>query len=200
VIDTMRTPAECWSETHKKLRRGLNNARNRAARIGEVVNSSVSGPGFDAAYDEFLRLEDSGWKGRSGGSLRNRDTDASNLRRFAATAAGGTVHLLALGGRNIAAAVCVTVGRSRVPLKFAYDEAHAELSPGRLILAEIIEGCCEAPDIDRVDCTAWWPWQEHWAVVREPTYRIVAFADGPRADAARQGWRMDYLRERLSQN
>jgi CelD/BcsL family acetyltransferase involved in cellulose biosynthesis len=139
VIDTSRTAGEYWSDTPKKFRRGMSNARNRAQRSGGVTSTAASGAGFEAAYDALLRLEDSGWKGRAGDSLVHRDADAANLRRFTPGAAGGAVHLLAIGGQTVAAALCVTVGRSRVALKFAYDEAHADLSPGKLILAEIIE-------------------------------------------------------------
>jgi hypothetical protein len=200
VIDTSRTAGEYWSDTPKKFRRGMSNARNRAQRSGGVTSTAASGAGFEAAYDALLRLEDSGWKGRAGDSLVHRDADAANLRRFTPGAAGGAVHLLAIGGQTVAAALCVTVGRSRVALKFAYDEAHADLSPGKLILAEIIEGCCANPDVDRLDCLAWWPWQEQWAMVREPTFRIVAFGGGPRASAARLAWRVEYLRERMGRD
>jgi hypothetical protein len=69
----------------------------------------------------------------------------------------------------------VTVGGSLVFIEVAYDEQLAHLSPGNVLMANLVEECCEDPSVHRIDCTVWQSWHQRRGMVREPTYRLLAF-------------------------
>jgi CelD/BcsL family acetyltransferase involved in cellulose biosynthesis len=80
-----------------------------------------------------------------------------------------------MDNRIAASQLSVRVGRTLFLLKIAYDEQLAYLSPGNVLMANLVESCCEDPDVDRIDCTVWQPWHQRWGMTREPTFRFTAF-------------------------
>jgi CelD/BcsL family acetyltransferase involved in cellulose biosynthesis len=151
------------------------NLRRRARRLGEMGAVALrrvdGGPDVDAAVDEFLALEASGWKGARGTAIALDPALAGFYRRIARDAAARgdlAIRALLLDGRAIAVHLgLVHRGVYYLP-KTAYDEALGSVSPGQLLQREVLAEC-EArglagfdflgPDMD---------WKREWAPSHAP--------------------------------
>jgi CelD/BcsL family acetyltransferase involved in cellulose biosynthesis len=197
ILDT-RSGAEEWRRSlPKNMRDSVRKSRGRIAASGgtEVVVSTAAE--LPAAYERFVELEASGWKGAEGTALSQRPVWRDVLGDYLRTTDTAQVRSLVVGGRLVASQVCVTFGRTLVLMKVAYDEQLGRLSPGNVLMADLVEACCESPEIDRIDCLVWQDWHQRWGMVREPTYRIFAFNQHSlRGRAAAVAWR---IRHRLAQ-
>ena len=131
-----RDPRERFNSN---MRNNLRRWQARLSAAGELTPVRLS-PQDDLARwtDGFLRLEASGWKGREGSALACREDD----RRFVAATfpeafRRGRLLItgLDLAGKPLARHCMITAGEGAFTFKIAYDEAHAQCSPG--ILAEV---------------------------------------------------------------
>lgn len=110
-----------------------------------------------AAYEEFMRLEASGWKGREGTALVSNDAHATLFRELCASfAERGRLQLLRLGtGERTAAMQCnLRAGDTLFAFKVAYDEELARYSPGVQLEARAIGAFHEWSDVHLVDSCA----------------------------------------------
>lgn len=174
VLDT-RVPYEDWLAARgRNLRAGLRKARNRAERQGELTVTTASAAGDVAsAFDEFVAIEGSGWKAATD-ALANRPVDREVMRRFLLTAGpegSAVVRTLRLDGRPAAAQLAVTTGDTLELLKVAYDEGLADLSPSNLLMADLVQSCCERADVARIDLVTNQPWHARWHPRTHPTYQ-----------------------------
>src|SRR3546814_2760979 len=92
--------------------------------------------------DLFVRIEASGWKGAAGTALRNMPA----LERFFENVvtrfgAAGQCEITALevDGKIISAQLGTMVGDTYCSHKIAYDEAYARLSPGHLLMDDLMQ-------------------------------------------------------------
>jgi CelD/BcsL family acetyltransferase involved in cellulose biosynthesis len=108
------------------------------------------------AAETFLRLEDSGWKGRAGTSMLQRPGEAAMLRDVVRLAAhAGSLRMLLLAGPDgpLAAQLDLVCGDTQFHWKTAYDERWQRMSPGRLLLTHVLERFA-ASNLRRLDgCT-----------------------------------------------
>jgi len=175
ILDTRVGADEWWRTLPVNMRNSIRKARRRIEACGgcEVVVSAAAE--LPAAYGQFVALESSGWKGAEATSLSHRPAWCELFGAFLGGTGTAQVRSLFVGERLAASQICVTVGGSLVLLKVAYDEQLAHLSPGNVLMADLVEECCEDPSVDRIDCTVWQSWHQRWGMVREPTYRLLAF-------------------------
>lgn len=127
----------------KKARSDL---RRRLRRLGELGATALEVAGADACVEtwleEFLALEDGGWKGGAGSGTSLRSAGEAPFFEDAVEAlhSEGRARLCALrvDGAAIAMYVCVLdPTRTRGwALKTAYDEAFAAFGPGTLMFTE----------------------------------------------------------------
>ncbi|RJF76659.1 GNAT family N-acetyltransferase [Rhodopseudomonas palustris] len=109
------------------------------------------------AYDVFLALEASGWKGRRGTALLHQQELAARLRDAAiALAARGACEIgqLHAGNEAIAAGIVLRHGDRAYFFKLGIAEQHARFSPGVLLTLELTRHLCADPAIKLVDSTA----------------------------------------------
>lgn len=89
--------------------------------------------------EEFLALEQSGWKGQNGTAFLSKDRDTA----FARMAFGGNgptvVDSLLLDGMPIAMSVNMSNGATLFALKCAYDENYRKFSPGLVLEYLVVE-------------------------------------------------------------
>jgi CelD/BcsL family acetyltransferase involved in cellulose biosynthesis len=175
VLDTARDADAWWREMPKNMRDSVRKARNRSERGGgsEVVLST--GGGIAGGFEQFVLLESSQQKGRQATDLAHKPAWRSLLRGYLVASEMAEVRSLNIDGRIAASQLTVRVGRTLFLLKIAYDEQLAHLSPGNVLMANLVEICCEDPNVDRIDCTVWQPWHQRWGMFREPTFRLTAF-------------------------
>ncbi len=197
ILDTRRGGEEWRKSLPKNMRDSVRKARRRIAASGgsEVIVST--GSEVPTAFAQWVALEASGWKGVEGDALAHRQEWRDVLGHYLRTTESAQIRSLLVDGRVVASQICVTCDRSLVLMKVAYDEQLGRLSPGNVLMADLVEACCENPDIDRIDCTVWQDWHQRWGMVREPTYRILAFNQrSVRGRAAQAAW---HVRGRLKQ-
>ncbi len=123
--------------------------RREFRRLSKALEEELGGPldlvdraGDPAAVKDFLALEASGWKGRTGTALAS-DTDHADFfcEMTARMAARGALDLTFLeGGGRIAAARCSLVsGDGSFCFKVAFDEELKRFSPGRELELRLID-------------------------------------------------------------
>ncbi len=145
----------------KKKRKELQRLRNRLNELGDIAAREATPTDDIAAWtEEFLLLEDKGWKGKKGTSLKSSERDADwfrkTLRRAHET---GTLHFMRLDidFRPIAMLATLLKGGAGYSLKICHDPAFDRFSPGVMIEIEAMRSLldrdgfrfadsCAAPD------------------------------------------------------
>lgn len=144
VVDRPALPASATEQTlSPNLRRNLRRCRTRLERLGPVSFQFIRDiDSVKDAFELFLVMEASGWKGRRGTALMSEPA----VRRFSRTAVGalaqdGACQIGALSscGRPIAMVVLFGQADGRLCWKSAYDETFARFSPGLLLMAFLTE-------------------------------------------------------------
>ncbi|MCL7998727.1 GNAT family N-acetyltransferase [Brucella sp. 21LCYQ03] len=109
------------------------------------------------AFEHFLTLEASGWKGRRGTAMavdRFRAAFAREAVNNLAERDCVRIHTLELDGRVIAILIVFTVSGEAWTWKTAYDETLQAYSPGMLLMIEVVKNHLEDPNITRTDSCA----------------------------------------------
>lgn len=97
---------------------------------------------FVDAVEAFLRLEESGWKGRDGGAFTRRPGHAGFFRDLCRLSRdAGTLQLWSLeaGGVPVAMKCNLVAGTTAFCFKIAYDERRARFSPGLQLELEMVD-------------------------------------------------------------
>lgn len=138
----------------KELRRQRRRLSERGAVRFEVARTPAE---VREALETFLTLESSGWKGRRGTALLNREGDARFIRaatpRMAETGGCEIVSLHA-GSAPVAAAVVLRHQHRAFYFKLGIDEAFAKFSPGVQLTLDLTRHLCADPLITSADSTA----------------------------------------------
>ncbi|MCG2578681.1 GNAT family N-acetyltransferase [Dechloromonas sp. XY25] len=161
-------PATALARCSGQFKRNLRRQGRLLARRGAVsLSFARAGSELDAAFEDFLRLEASGWKGAAGRATaislhpHLRGFYGELKTRFAAADAC-LIALLKVDGVAIAAQFCLLAGHTLSIQKIAYDETwHAE-APGSQLLLKTIEYCCAEPGIRHLSLVT----APEWAVGR----------------------------------
>jgi CelD/BcsL family acetyltransferase involved in cellulose biosynthesis len=150
------------------FKRNLRRQGKRLAERGRVEFQLIrEGDGLEAAFEDFLRLEASGWKGGSGRNsailLHPRLLGFYGDLKAGYSARGAcVVALLKLDGVAIAAQFGLLSGGTLYIQKIAYDEFwHAE-APGSQLMLKVLAYCCDDPEIDQLSLVT----GPQWAVGR----------------------------------
>jgi CelD/BcsL family acetyltransferase involved in cellulose biosynthesis len=152
--------ADAYWETQvrAKKRKEIRRLQKRLAEIGTVTEQLLTDRNDLTRWcDEFLALEQSGWKGREGTALACTPTHAAFFR--AACAAGfdmGQLHFLRvdLDGRAIAMLVNFRHLDGAFSFKIAFDEEMGRFSPGVLIEIVNLQAVLGEPAIGWMDSCA----------------------------------------------
>jgi CelD/BcsL family acetyltransferase involved in cellulose biosynthesis len=188
------------SSLSPRLRYDLSRARRRAELIGEVRVDIISAAPADVAslLEEFVRLEGSGWKGRSGSALQHRDSLRSFFFEVArATAARGALRVSRLWvGGDLAAAQLAIAAYSRLwVLKIAFDERLARCSPGLILTGEAVKDAVDQGFVAYEFLGVAEAWERRWRTVVRPYSAALVYPKSPSgawalaADVGRGAWR-----------
>lgn len=150
-------PGDYLKQALSAKRRGaLRRCRRRLEELGAVEVTWHRAPGdvLDA-FEEFLVLESSGWKGRAGSALARRDAVTSAFARGMITglARDGLVTIIAirLDGRPVAVGVTLRCRGFVHTWKCAYDETLRSLGPGFLMMEDLTHGLLADPSMEFAD-------------------------------------------------
>jgi hypothetical protein len=122
----------------QKRRREVERQLRKLSEIGAVSHMSArSGSDIEAAFDIFLALEASGWKGQRGTALRESGA-VHDFARNAVLQMGQqgrvAIDVLRAGERPVAALIRLDHAGLSIPWKIAYDEEFAIFSPGKQLI------------------------------------------------------------------
>lgn len=162
LLDT-NLPAEAYLRTHQRRKKFKDFARlrRRLAEVGRLQFHALL-PGETTNLEQwlrdFLRLEQSGWKGRQQSALsckQNNRLFAEALIRNAAQYGQLLMLKMTLDDEVIAMKLSLTGAAQGVfTHKIAYNEAYAQYSPGVLLEVENLYRMCDNPHLGWVDsCT-----------------------------------------------
>ena len=113
----------------RRLRRKAEKAFGLAAIVRRVPNPSE----VDALLEQFIAVEGSGWKGRSGSALSKRADLSDFFRRYGRRAAAQgrlRVATLSFGGQTAAVELSVEAYQRMWQLKIGYSDALSQYYPG----------------------------------------------------------------------
>ena len=194
VLDTSVALDERQAALPRNMRDTIRKARRRIDQRGGVAVRVAPGPAVAEAYDGFVTLEAAGWKGLNGTALAQTPWMRDMLRDYLLACDTAQVRALYIDGRLAASQFGVRVAGVLSLMYVTFDEDVADLSPGNVLMADLVESCCGDPSVERIDCGGWQPWHQRWGMIREPTYSLVAFnRRSPRGMVARMGWPAERL-------
>ena len=195
-------PDELWTRgAGKKALKDLQRRRRRLAEQGAVKFSILSSPkDVRDAVEQFLTLESSGWKGRSGALLAHPALSAFSrgATRLLAREGKCRVARLTLAGRPLAMGVVIESRGRAYFWKIAFDEEFRAQAPGIHLLYELTRAQAARADIDMTDSCAianhpmidrFWPDRVAICDVAVQTRGAAAFGAARRFDALRRGLR-----------
>lgn len=151
---------ENWLQNNfdQKRRKEFKRLRSRLSEQGNLQTEILSkADSADSFIEDFLILEASGWKGKSGTAIA-ADVNKSIALREALR----NLHLvgklrfwqLQLNGKSIASLFAIVEGTKAWLGKIAYDEKFAKYSPGALIILDCTESFFREPTITQIDSRA----------------------------------------------
>ncbi len=140
--------------SHRR-RRELDRQLRRLCEAGAVSFMSARSPmEIEAAFNAFVALESSGWKGRRGTAMARRQ----KVLDFARTAImqlaqsdNAVIDVMRVGDRPIAALIRIDQGTLSIPWKIAFDEEFAAFSPGKQLMTDETRRWMFDSAIERVD-------------------------------------------------
>ncbi|WP_375201848.1 GNAT family N-acetyltransferase [Hyphococcus sp.] len=142
----------------KKKRKEIQRLRNRLNEMGEVAVREATPTDDIAAWaEEFLLLEDKGWKGKKGTSLKSSDRDAEWFRQTLQRAhSAGELHFMRidLGWRPIAMLATLLTNGTGYSLKICHDPDFDRFSPGVMIEIEAMRSLLAREDFRFADSCA----------------------------------------------
>jgi len=169
-----RSFAALKSELSAKFKANLRNSTNRAFAAG-ALTFSISGlnsPVYERAFQDFLRVEASGWKAHSPEGRALATNPHKTQKNFLAEVLhrdGDYAPLVArlfLDDKCIAALLGIEKGAVVAVPKIGFDDAYRKLSPGHLLVRAFFECLCENHAIKRVDFIGDAAWPGPWRPTR----------------------------------
>src|SRR5688572_1148542 len=177
-------PAAFERMVSQRRRRELWRQLRRLCDTGSVsLMSARTTLEIDTAFNMFVALEASGWKGRRGTALQGRRA----VRDFAHAAVmqmaqkgQAAIDVLRVGKIPVAALIRFEQAGLSVPWKIAYDETFAAFSPGKQLMCDETRRWLQDPWISRVDpvceegnrlISSLWPDQEPYGTLLLSTRR-----------------------------
>ena len=162
------------------LRKHLRWCRRQLSQLGDVEFVTTREPALlDKLMDEFLDLEASGWKGATGeGTAIKLDPALLEfyrglMKRFG-SAGHCEINLLRANGRNLAGQFCLISAGTWYHLKIAYDESYDKISPGSVLLDEVLTRLCADPAVNIASFLTGAAWAERWHADELNVQRVIA--------------------------
>ena len=137
-----------------KFKRNLRRLTRHAEETAPLQCRSYRRPDeLGQAFETFLDIESSGWKGEGGTSSAIRCKPEmlafyTHLTREFGALDACVINLLWHGETPIAGQFCLQIGRTFNILKVGFLESHANIAPGLQLLERMIRKACDDPDID----------------------------------------------------
>lgn len=172
-----------WSSFLSTLTKGRRRELRRKMRLCDgfgktsFIHAKSDESEFRKCFQIAVSIENSGWKGISGSSLRQRPDHLNFLRNLSEqykSTGEMRVSLLMIGENPAAMAIHLFHANTLWGLKIGYDEKFRQYSPGILLKHLITEYCIEN-GIEKIEhLGSYASWQAPWMQHIQP-YRILLY-------------------------
>ncbi len=150
----------------RSFRKSLRNAQNRLLRIGDAsFFIAQSAPEQEQVFQDFLKLEASGWKARTGTAIAQDARLTGFYRRLIETFGPEKCVLdkLSVGNTAIAANFNLMTNETLYGLKTGIDDEHRPCSPGHLLMEKELTGAGIFPErLTVLNFVGDASWTLHW--------------------------------------
>jgi hypothetical protein len=158
-LQSEKDSVDYFAETiSKSSRRNMKRLLRQLGEKGEFEYEVARSPSeVRVALEEFLLLENAGWKGRQRTSLAADRFHAAFAREAVNNLAARDlcrIHSFKLDGRVIASLIVFVQSGHAWTWKTTYDEALSQYSPGTLLIMRVTESHLEDPNIQITDSCA----------------------------------------------
>ncbi len=175
------------------LRRNLAARTRRLAAQGEIKMRLAREEGkIDSFFEEFLRIEASGWKGNKG--TATAISLIPSAKAFYRTLLDSSspdfetdIALLYCGNQAVAGEFLIRTARWQHVYKMGYEDAFTNCSPGQILLRQVIERAKSLEAIDWISMVTGLDWHNDWHPIAEPTRQIGIFRARWRVMVVRMG-------------
>lgn len=155
-----------WESYSSKFRKGLQKKLRKAEEQGELRLVCATSPEqLPTAFEDFLAVEDSGWKGERGTSIKKQPRKLAYYQYLLKEYGDQglcQINILYSNEVPIAAQFGVRVGKRLFLLKIGFREDYAAVSPGYLVLYKLVEQSAELGVIDSVSFVTGVNWIDRW--------------------------------------
>jgi hypothetical protein len=164
-----------------KLLRNLRRLKAKAEKTAELRFELVKDPALlHKAFDDFLVIESSGWKGQAGTSTaiaHSSDLVGFYTDLLTRECQGVTpiISLLWLGQELLAGQLILDTPNCRSILKIGHNESYNNLSPGSLLLQELIADSVNDESVKKLSLVTCPAWSERWKPNTNAVYRCVVY-------------------------
>ncbi len=150
-----------------KFKRNIRRLKKKLQQKGELsIHMNKGEEQLAEAFEEFIELESSGWKGSQKTSLLHdkklQSFYRSLLEKFGDSNAC-VIHTMKLDGRAIASQLSVITDGTYNMLKIAYDEEYKLLAPGSILIDETVSFFSNDETVNKVSFVTGGGWQQKWS-------------------------------------
>lgn len=180
ILKTVGSHSEYENSLSKNFKRVLKRAEKKLGKLSNVRTEIIFPSDDHNNYlDEFLKLEDSGWKGKEGGNAISLSPERIAMKRAMVKrlSSKGSIgwQFLYAEGNLIAAQMSVKFGSGLTIPKIAYDEDYSRYSPGSVILRETIKYAFQDDEIVRINLLTDMDWHNSWNVSKRDISHVYIF-------------------------
>ncbi len=174
----------CWDAYEKGLRKNhrgdCRRQRRRLEEKGHLTLDVHDGTvGLDGLLEEGFGVEDAGWKGAEGTSIKAHPATHrfyTEVAQWASKRGWLRLGFLRLDGRALAFDYCLERDRTHYMLKTGYDPAYERFSPGKvlrylMLVRAFSEGLAAYELLGRLE-----PWKQNWTNAYRELQSLHMFA------------------------
>lgn len=160
-----------------KLRRNLQRLHRKLMSTGKVATQFFEGEDAITAFDTFLTVEASGWKGTEGTdtAIAQSPKLTEFYRELLEPRHPGLVPMinqLTVDDEVVAVQLALRTGQCTYILKIGYLEAYAQYAPGSLLIESVITQA-RANGQTRLSLVTNPPWSNRWHPNIQPVWRLA---------------------------
>jgi CelD/BcsL family acetyltransferase involved in cellulose biosynthesis len=167
------------------LRSDLRRAQRKAEAHGKLafeIHAPRTAAAFLPLFEEAVRVEGAGWKGRDGSALAMDERARTFFRRYGILASEeGALRLALLRIDGVPAAMQYAVqwNGGLWLLKVGYDERFSKCSPGLLLMQHTLRDAVAQGLRSYEFLGSAEPWTQRWTNAEASTTRLVVYPFGP---------------------
>lgn len=183
-----------------KFRKNIKMSTNRLKRAGDYVFKNLQGEDALRLWPEFIRIEDSGWKGDINSSIKRTKPVFrryyNGLIKILSDSKALNMYFLELNSKFIAGGFGYFEGNTYHYAKAGYDENFKSFSPSNLLFIHIIEHLItNFPEVIRIHMFPWNFGYKDQFINEESNYlETVLFSNTIRGSVMRVVY---YLKEKI---